>query len=226
MKSKCDSNKTLCPVNIDRIYDFSKAINKLSSNIPIKFDICCDCCLPCDSKIEIIETNFQYNLCKVKKSILLNGYEVTEISKNLQDVIYLEDKYINLADNSCEELILTVAEHIKADFEIKVHIKGFAYIGNCKKICFEAFGEGVDKIDNIIISNARVPNFINSIESFYLKLKNEIIGLASPDYIFFSPIYNYDSNIENLLANIFVNYCINIDLTTLSSCSLNLLCQK
>lgn len=226
MSKKCNNNLMLCPVSIDRIYDFSRATTSLSSNLPIKFDVICDCCLPCDTKIEIVETTFKYNLCKIKKSVLLNGHKIDDISNTLEDKIYLNRNYVNLVDKDCKELMLNITEHIKADFEIQAYIKGIAYINNCKKVCFEAFGEGIDKIDSIIISNACVPNFLSCIDSAYLRLKNEILGVANPEYIFISPIYDCCSNIENLLANVFVNYCISLDLKSLIPTNLNLLCQK
>ncbi|MCE9676795.1 hypothetical protein LPC27_13550 [Paraclostridium bifermentans] len=226
MENNCNNNLIVCPVNVERIYDVNKTTNKLSSNLPIKFNILSNCVLPCDSKIEILETRFQYNLCNVKKRILINGHKVEGCFNNIYDIVYLNNRYINLADENCKELCLSITEHIEVNLKINACIKCVAHTCNCKKIYFEAVGEGTDELCSIITSKFLVPNFKKTFEKPYLILKNEIIGLAKPEYIYLSPIYGTCCDIEKLLGNVFINYCINFDLKTIIPCCLNVFCKK
>lgn len=226
MYNNCNNNLIVCPVNVERIYDVNKTTNKLSSNLLIKFNIICNCVLPRDSKIEILETKFQYNLCNVKKRILIDGHKAEGCFNNIEDIVHLNNRYINLTDENCKELSLSITEHINATVKINACIKCVAHTCNCNKIYFEAIGEGTDELRSIITSKFLVPNLKKTFEKPYLILRNEIIGLAKPEYIYLSPIHGTCYDIEKLLGNVFINYCINFDLKTIVPCCLNLFCKK
>ena len=224
--NRLNNNLIAYPVNVERIYDVNKSINKLISNIHIKFDILCDCTLPRGSKIEILEPKFKYNLCNIKKSILVNGYKVDVCCNNIVDIIYLDNRYINLVDESCKQLCIGITEEIEANLKIDACIKCIAHTCSGNKIYFDAIGEGIDNISTIFTSQSLIPNFNKKSDCPYLILQNRIIGIAKPEYIYLSPIYGLFCNISNLLGNVFVNYCVNFELKTIVPCCIDLLCKR
>ena len=129
-----------------------------------------------------------------------------------------------MSDENCKELCLSITEHIEATLKINACIKCVAYTCNCKKIYFEAIGEVTDELCSIITSKFLVPNFKKTFEKPYLVLKNEIIGIANPEYIYLSPIFGTCCTIDQLLGNVFINYFINLDIKTIVPCCLNLIC--
>ncbi len=222
----CKNNIRLRPENVDTIYDSVRTMNKLNSNIPINFKILGECTLPNNTKIDILETKFEYQICKVDKKILVNGHNVDCNSNSIKDKICLNKNYINLVDKNCSNLILSIVENISFDFKIKVKMKGIAYINNCEKVYFEALGEGEDHIKSILLSNIHVPNIVKCFKKIYLNFDNDIVGMANPECLFLSPIYDCDLNIEFLLGNAFLNYIINLDIVSSIPSNLNSLSYK
>ncbi|HSQ90091.1 hypothetical protein [Romboutsia sp.] len=222
MNVVCKRNIRLHPANVGTIYDSVRTINKLNSNIPINFEILSECPLPNNAKIDILETKFEYQICKVDKKILVNGHNVDCTLNSIKDKICLNKSYINLVHKNCSNLILSIVENISFDFKIKVKVKAIAYIDNCRKVFFEAFGEGEDHIKSILLSNVCAPNMVKYSQNIYLKFDNDIMGMAYPEFLFLSPIYDCDLNIDFLLGNAFLNYIINLDITSLISSDLNL----
>lgn len=217
----CEGDVVLCPIEVNQIYDSVRAINNINSNLPITFAIFSECDLPANTKVYIIETNFEYSIFNLKKSVLINGHNVLTDSNLNNNKINLKKEHINLLDKNCKNLLLNITETIKFNLEINIKIKGTAYIDECRSVSFEAWGKGKDRINTIILSQICVPNFLECDSNVYLSLKNEIIGIANPECTFLSPIYDCKSNIEQLLGNVFTSYTINLDTISLIPSSLN-----
>lgn len=222
----CKNNVRLSPVNVDRIYDSIRTTNKLNSNISINFKILSECKLPNNTKIDILETKFEYQICKIDKKILVNGHNIDCNPSSIKDKICLNKNYINLVHKNCSNLILSIVEDISFDFKIKVKVKGIAYINNCEKVYFEALGEGEDHIKSILLSNIYVPNIVRCFKKVYLNFDNDIIGIVNPECLFLSPIYDCDLNIEFLLGNAFLSYIINLDIVSSIASNSNSLSYK
>ncbi|WP_042272970.1 hypothetical protein [Faecalimicrobium dakarense] len=221
-----EGNVGLCPVSANKIYDSVRSTSNINSNLPITFKVFSECDLPINTKIDITGTKFEYSIFNIKKDVLINGHKVLTDSSLKKDKICLKKEYVNLIDKNCESLLLNITENIKFNLKINIKIKGTAHINECKSVYFEAFGEGRDCINTIIVSEIFVPNFLNCNSSVYLSLENEIIGVANPEYTFLSPIYDCKSNIEHLLGNVFTSYTINLNIASLIPSYLELFAYK
>lgn len=211
----CEGDVALCPVNVNKIYDSIRTISNINSNLPITFKVFSECELPVNTKVDITETKFEYSIFNIKKEVLINGHKVSTDSNLEKDKICLKKEHVNLIDKNCKNILINITETIKFNLSINIKIKGTAYINECESVYFEAFGEGKDSINTIIVSEICVPNFLECNSNVYLSLKNEIIGIANPEYTFLSPIYDCKSNIEHLLGNVFTSYTINLDIASL-----------
>lgn len=226
MDNLCKGDIVISPVTANQIYDYSRSSSKVSSNISIKFDILSDILLPRNTKVEIIETEFEYTFNNIDKNIHINGHKIKKSSNCLEEIICISDKYINLVDNSYKCLVLNITESLNVEIDVNVRIKGIAHINSCDKICFEAIGKGKDKISSIIVSNIYIPNTSKCFKDNYLKVKNDIVGLANPEYIFLSPLFDCCGCIEFLMGNVFINYCINLDMLSIVPSDINLISYK
>ncbi len=214
-----------CPIIEERVFDYTRVFGRVSSNIAINFDVISDCKIPNGSKIDIKKVYFKYEVYKAHKEILVNGHNI-KYQNCTGNKILLSPNYINLLNNECNNLIINVIEKLCFSLKVKVIIQGVAYKDGCKAIHFEAIGKGKDEINSSIISNVCFPNYDYKSNKGYIKLENNIIGVVEPNNVFLSPIYNCDCNIESFLGNIFINYCISLDLISLIEEKMNVFTWK
>ncbi|MCR8744607.1 hypothetical protein [Romboutsia lituseburensis] len=226
MYSKLKKNDFFCPVLVNRIYDRSKATTKLSSNIPMNFQVFSQCPLPSNTKLEIVKTNFKYEICNIDKKILINGHNINCCKNSIKDTICIDNKMLSTTNDECNKITFNIIENLNVSFKVEIEIEGIAYINDCQKIYFEAIGCGEDNINAIILSNILIPNPRNLSNNAYLEINNDILGLASPDCIFLSPIFDCKKNIDSLFGNVFLNYMIELDISCLMPSALNLLKSK
>ena len=213
----CNNNDTFdsYTILVNKIYDTSRAINKISSNIKTNFKVTSKCPLPKNTKIKITEATLCYEICNLQKHLLINGHSCNCSKLSLQEGIYLDNKFIYPYDTTCDELTLSIVEGLKLDIDLKINIKGIAYITTLECVSFEAFCSGKDSIDTIILSNLFVPSPNRCFDTPFIKFNNNINVCVNPDYIYLSPVYDSECNIESLIGNIFINYCISLDSTSL-----------
>ncbi|RDY24983.1 hypothetical protein CHF27_001930 [Romboutsia maritimum] len=223
MKQLCKDNIGLSSVKIDRIYDMTKSVNKVNSNISVNFKTLTTCDIPKDTKIDIVESKLELSTCSIQRKTKINGHNVNINEDKLEDKICLIRKYINLKDENCDNLILSITEDLKIDLKVKIKLKCIAHINECNSICFEAIGEGKDSISLVIVSEICTPNIKKCDEDIYINLKNKIMAIADPRYIFLSPIYDCNSNIDYLISNVFLNYNLEFYAISLIPSSLNLI---
>lgn len=205
----------ICPFKVNKILDNTVTINKLSSNLPIKFNILNECVLPYNTRIEILETKSEYDICKIKKEILVNGYKLENKSSSLESSFCISEKYINIIEESYDDLLLNITECLNLEFQISVKIKAVAHIDKNMKMCIEALGTTTDSIQTILVSNICVPNHKCNMRKAFITLENDIKICADPEYVFLSPIYNYHYDMDAFLGNVFLNYCISLNLLSL-----------
>ncbi|MBC5997866.1 hypothetical protein EAI30_13140 [Romboutsia ilealis] len=216
------SNIIICPFKVNKILDSTTTINKLSSNLPIKFDILDNCTLPCNARIEILESKLEYDICKINKEILVNGHKLKIKSSSLKSSFYIDKNYVNIIEESCNDLLLNITECLNIEFQISVRIKAVAHVNKNQKISIEALGKTNDSIQTILISNVYVPNYKCNMEKVFIDFENGIKICSSPEYIFLSPIYDYNCNMNAFLGNVFLNYCINLNLLSLLPTNISL----
>ncbi len=226
LSKKHQGNIELMPIMANQVYDSVITTNKINSNLPISFDIFRTCTLPMDTKISICETDFKYNIFNIDNEILLNGHSILTNSYLENNNICLKKEYVNLMYECCENIILNVVQRLSFDVNINIQIRGDAYIDKCKSVYFEAEGKGSDKINTLIISEIMVPNFLTCNQNNHLNFKNEIIGMANPEFAFLSPIYDDKSNIKFLLGNVFLNYIINLNISSLQNSTIGIFTYK
>ena len=217
------SDIIICPFKVNKILDNTVTINKLSSNLPIKLNILNECVLPCNTRIEILETKLDYDICKIKKEILINGHKLENESSSIESSFCISEKYINIIEESCDDLLLNITESLNLEFQISVKIKAVAHIDKNKKMCIEALGTTTDSIQTILVSNICVPNHKCNMRKAYITLENDIKICADPEYVFLSPIYNYHCDMDAFLGNVFLNYCISLNLLSLLPANISLL---
>ena len=176
------SDIIICPFKVNKILDNTVTINKLSSNLPIKFNILNECVLPCNTRIEILETKLDYDICKIKKEILINGHKLENESSSIESSFCISEKYINIIEESCDDLLLNITESLNLEFQISVKIKAVAHIDKNKKMCIEALGTTTDSIQTILVSNICVPNHKCNMRKAFITLENDIKICADPEF--------------------------------------------
>lgn len=226
MSYTCENNVFFYPALVDMIYSKSKVKTNINSNICMNFQISSNLPLPSNTKIQIIETNLKYKIYNTDKKILINGYNIKCNKCCTEENVWIDDRILNLVDTECKELNLNIVEEISASFDIQVDIKGIAYIDNYKDVYFEAFGNGEDRIKTILLTNISIPNTKKISSKVYLNFNNNIWGEANPNCLFLSPMYNYTTDIESLLGNVFLNYVISLSTYSLIPSRLNVLSIK
>ena len=90
-------------------------------------------------------------------------------------------------------------------------------------MCIEALGTTTDSIQTILVSNICVPNHKCNMRKAFITLENDIKICADPEYVFLSPIYNYHCDMDAFLGNVFLNYCISLNLLSLLPANISLL---
>lgn len=223
MDRQQNSDIIICPFKVNKILDNTVTINKLSSNLPIKFNILNECVLPYNTRIEILETKSEYDICKIKKEILVNGYKLENESSSLESSFCISEKCINIIEESYDDLLLNITECLNLEFQISVKIKAVAHIDKNMKMCIEALGTTTDSIQTILVSNICVPNHKCNMRKAFITLENDIKICADPEYVFLSPIYNYHCDMDAFLGNVFLNYCISLNLLSLLPANISLL---
>lgn len=226
MDYRCKDDIVIYPVKVEQIYDRIRAINKISSNIPMDFNLMCTCPLPKNSKIEILETNCMCSIQEIDKEISLNGKKTCNNRKCLGEEICIESKYFNLIETNCSNVIVNITEKIECKLKIKLKIKGIAYFDCCRSKYFEAEAEGVDCISTIFTSKICIPNNIDCINEVKLSFNNNIKAHVNPSYVFLSPFFDCNCNIECLLGNVFIDYEIGLNTLELIPSILNVFGYK
>ena len=144
-------------------------------------------------------------------------------SSSLESSFCISEKYINIIEESCDDLLLNITESLNLEFQISVKIKAVAHIDKNKKMCIEALGTTTDSIQTILVSNICVPNHKCNMRKAFITLENDIKICADPEYVFLSPIYNYHCDMDAFLGNVFLNYCISLNLLSLLPANISLL---
>ncbi|HBI92418.1 MAG TPA: hypothetical protein DDY58_08285 [Terrisporobacter glycolicus] len=208
----CKCNNIFCPSTAKKLFDSNNNMIEINSNFPMNFNICDDVTLPKNSKIEILETNVDYNITGIEKEMLINGIKINCDKSLLYDCIYIENNLINLPKDNNRKILLAIAQSLKIEIVCNIEMSAIAHTDCGEKIYFKAIGESKDPLNTTLISKCCIPNNNSNFIDTYIELNNCISTIVNPDYIFLSPVYDSCCNINNLLGNVYVNYKINLEL--------------
>lgn len=201
----------ICPSTTKKLFDFDKNLIEINSNISINFALCDNITLPKDSKIEILETHVEYSISNVEKLLLINGRKIDCDKLSLYDCISLKEHWINVPKDNKNKILLSMIESLDLKINLCVEIKAVAHTPNCEKIYFRAIGNSMDLVKTTLINKCCIPFSCYNFKKTYIELNSCLVTTTNPNYIFLSPLYDCNSNINYLLGNVFVNHKIEFE---------------
>lgn len=195
------------------LLDSSQSLIEINSKIPITFKLYNDVYLPKNCKIEILETKLNYNTDNIEKEILINGRSVNSSNSSLNDSINIKEDYINLPKDDCNKILFSVVECLKLDINLILHFKAIVHTDDCRKLYMESTGEFKDSIETILMTKCCFPYKKLDVDKSFMEINNYLSPIINPDYIFLSPLFDCQSNINSLLGKAFINYELMLDIT-------------